>query len=636
MADSIPAALAEQLASGKLEEIGLKADQLRKVLAMGGRRKEFVIKNEIEETLDNVVQQKSKNIFQKTQKGAIRKWKIWQLVSPRRFAKYNIRNLTGDADAMFAGNPRAFKKVPQAVQELYDVFAGDKAMTPDLKDWFERGGMQSTLQAQEPDLKDWFERGGMQSTLQAQEMGELNKLKMFSQLQQKKGKFTEIPTAAWQKYWKGARLSTDFRESVLRYSAYLDYLEQMKASKNGLPKDYGASIPEEIQGLHDIESRAFFLSNDLLGAYDRVGVAGQALREHLFPFWSWKEVNFRRYVQMFKNAANEGKTAQMLGRKVLGGTARTPFAAYRVGKFLIKATAFWTALQVWNHTRFPEEEDQLPESVRSRPHIILGRDENGEILYFSRIGALGDLLEWFGLDTAPQYIDQWMKGKRSLKEIALDMAKQPVNIIVQGGVPFLKLAGETITRRALFPDVFKPGTVRDRGYHIARSFGLENEYRAIAGKPSRPYRKSIFNFFGYRVDPDQAAYGDIYTEKNHFLKKIGKYGEGFWLTPAGNALYNARSALRYQDTKAAMKYMGEYLQMKVDQGVPVKEALKGLDRSMDNMDPLAGLTKPEALAFVAYLKKTGELPRLLRAIKYYAELRNPPIKIRDRKPGRSK
>jgi len=589
MADSIPAALAQKLAEGALEEVGISAKQVRKILAVGGRRKEFVIPNELADTLDNLITTKSENVIATAHKSMIKGWKVWQLVSPRRWPKYNMRNLTGDADALFAGNPRAFLKSPQAAQELYEIFFSNKPL--------------------KGNLLDWFERGGFGSTLQAQEMGEFKDLKMFEHLLKKyqKTKLTDIPMTIWKKYWKAARLTTDFREAILRYAAYLDYLEQMKANPKGLPKNYGASIPGEIRGLHDIKDRAFMLSNDLLGAYDRVGVAGQALREHLFPFWSWKEVNFRRYYRMFANAASSGKfsgTTRLFGVKAVKG-------AYSLTKWLLRATAFWAALQVWNYTRFPKEEDQLPEHVKYRPHIILGVNENGETVTFNRIGALGDLLEWFGLDTAPQYIDHWFKGKMSARDIGKEMIKSPVNIVVQGGVPFIKLAGELISRQSLFPDVGKPRVIRDRMLHVMRSFGLENEYLAISGKPSRPYRESLNKFFYYTYDPNQSAYNDMMATKEKFLSKLGKGGSGFWITPKGNALYNARLALRYDDAKGATKYMAEYLAWG---GKP-----EGIKQSLENLEPLAGMTDIEKLGFITQLN-AEEKARLVRAYKYYEEL----------------
>ena len=106
------------------------------------------------------------------------------------------------------------------------------------------------------------------------------------------------------------------------------------------------------------------LSNQLLGAYDQVGVIGQKLRNYLIPFWSWNEVNFRRYVQLFKNAGNNGQLAEAVGRKALGTLARTPLLAMQAGKFLLKASAMWTVLQVWNNTPLPRGEASLTQGVQ--------------------------------------------------------------------------------------------------------------------------------------------------------------------------------------------------------------------------------------------------------------------------------
>lgn len=593
LADSIPAKLAEQLTSGKLEEIGITIKDLHEVLAIGGKRKQFVIPTELGKTLDNITKARSDNPLIKAHRHAIRGWKVWQLISPRRWFKYNTRNLTGDADGAFAGNPSGFRKVPRAVQDLHEVFIGDKPLTGEMYEWFNRGGVGSTLQAQEMG-----------------QFREFSTLKRFRD-QSKAKTFTEIPLDSWKKYWKTARLTTDFRESTLRHANYLDYLEQMKRTPDGLPRNYGASIPQEIKGLKDIRDRAYWLSNDLLGAYDRVGLMGQALRESFFPFWSWKEVNFRRYKQMFKNAAMDKNLSKTVGRKLIGTIATTPFKAMRIGMFAIKATAFWAVIQAWNKTRFPKEEKELPQEIRNRPHVILGKDEEGNIEYFSRIGALPDLLEWFDLDAAPYYIDKISKGHMSLAEAAKEMAKQPANIIIQGGMPFVKVAGEMITRRALFPNIYEPRTVRDRFLHLFRSFGLENEYLAISDKPSRPYLESVQGLYAYKIDPLEAGYRDTLDEKKRFMKKLGKFGEGFWLSPKGNALYNARLALRYKDSKAAVEYMADYLKM--------GGTMQGLNQSLERMEPLAGMNEDEKLIFLSQLDQEGR-NRLIRAYRFYADL----------------
>ncbi len=586
-ADTIPAALAEQLKSGALEQVGISGDLLKQVLAIGRKRKEFILKDSIIETLDNLSPHKGDNVVSQASRGLLKAWKVWTLISPRRLAKYNIRNLTGDADAVFVGNRSTFKKTPQATKELYDVFVGDKPMTPEMKEWFDRGGMQSTLQFQE--------------------MGDINQLKIFKNFLDKQKNLADIPKDLWNKYWTSARMTTDFRESILRYASYLDFLEQTSKAPGGKPKSFGASIPEEIMGLKDVRDRAYWLSNDLLGAYDRISVMGQYVREHLFPFWSWKELNFKRYIQFARNAADNGEIASAVGRKALAVSA-SPYTYIKVGSFLLKATAFWSALQAWNNTMFPDLEKGMPSEERNRPHIILGKTDEGKIINFTRIGALGDFLQWFGLDAAPKYVDSWMQGKMTLKEIAYDMAKSPLNALVQGMTPFAKTPAEIITRRGLFPDVTRPGTIRDRWEHVARSLGLQDEYKAISGKPSEGYYKSLNKFLVYETDPMQSAYHEINELKRNFLKKLGKEVEGFWLTPRGNALYDIKLSMRYGDEKAFREAIAEY---KMRGGTA-----EGFTHSLQMMHPLSGLNKDEATAFASTLK-ADDRERLINAYKFY-------------------
>ena len=598
MVDSIPAKLAEQLRDGVFDEIGLSVNDLKRVMAIGGARKSFVLKEEVADTLDELVKVRTENPVIAGRRHMIRTWKVLMLVAPRRWAKYNTRNMTGDADAAFVGNPSGFKKVPGAVRELLDVYFRQKPMSKNMQDWFERGGMETTLQAAE--------------------MGDLNELKLFVNLTKKKTKLARIPTKAWQGYWKAARLTTDFREAIMRYSNYLSYLEQMEASPSGLPKEFGASDPEEVKGLKDIKDRAFLLSNDLLGAYDRVSVMGQALRENVIPFWSWNEVNFKRYIQFARNAANDGRLAQKIGRKAIGTVGRSPFIAYRVGKFMLKATALWSMLQVWNHTMFPEEEEGLPERVRVRPHIILSKNEDGTVNFFSRLGTLGDFLEWFGLDAAPEYVDKLYSGEMGIKEVAKEMALSPARKVISGSAPILKLAGELLTRRALFPDPFEPRVIRDKMEHFARALTIENEYKEIAGKPTQGYTESLKRSLVYVSDPGQAAYGDIYIKKRRFMKELGKYGEGFWLTPRGDKLYNFKLALRYKDTKAAGKYAREYSQLYLESGGDPERVAYNIKDSIKRMAPLSGMAEDEQLAFIASLDE-DDRKRLIRAQQFYLE-----------------
>ena len=594
LAHTVPESIASELFENKLLEIGINASDLNEVLALAGKREQYVIKKEIANTLDNLVPNKKSGWPGKVLKYITRKWKVWTLISPRRYLRYNFRNMTGDAEAVFVGNPKGFKKSLQAATELYHAYTGEKVMTENLQDWFERGGFETTLQAQE--------------------IEDINRLKPFLKLHNSKsGPLKKV----WNAYWKAARGSTDFRESILRYGNYLSYLEQLNAN-NGVLENYGASDPEEVNALTDNKDKAFMLSNDLLGAYDRVGIFGKDLREHTIPFWSWQEVNAKRYVQFFKNAANNNQLAATVGRK-LG--AKTAFTAIKIGKFAIKATGFWALLQTWNNLKFPDEEEELTEQERNTLHIILGRDKDGGIITFPRIGMLGDFLEWFGLDAAPQNISDFIHNKKTLKEIAVEMAESPVNKIVQGINPIFKLPVEILGRQALFPDVFERYTIRDRGIHIARSVGLENEYREIAGKPAKPYTKSLKNILFYTTDPLQTAYSKNFMAKRKYLKKIGKAGEGYFITDKSNALYNYKQAIRLKDADAAAKYFVEYLRIlgTIDPNISLKKINQNIAKALQSMNPLGSMSEADQKKFVLQLNDE-EIKNLVKAIRYYDEV----------------
>lgn len=596
LTDTIPANIANRLLEESVEEIGIKKEMLRKALAQGGRRREFVIKDEVAATLDELVHDQNKGLLLEFERGVIQYWKRWQLLSPRRFPKYNIRNLTGDADAAFAGNPRVFKFLPQAVRDLWTAYRSDAPL--------------------EGHIKDWFDRGGQISTLQAQEMGELTKLKSFVD---KAGKQAQRK-GLWRKYWRAVRLTTDFREALLRYAAYLEGLDQWNT--NDRIVNYGASKKAEIDGLSDPKDKAYWLANDLLGAYDRVGVMGQHLRAHWFPFWSWKEVNLRRYIQIFRNAAENNELAGTIGRKLAGTIVLAPYRAIRIGKLWLKTTALLAIAYVINRLVFPDDDDDLPEGVRDKPHITLGRDSEGNVRYFSRIGALGDLLEWVNLDAAPKYVNLIMDGKMSPKEAAKEMlVKQPINVFVQGLRPFLKLGAELTVRRSLFPDLWEPRTIRDRGLHTAQAFGLEKEYIALTGKPERwPYLSTdnAESFFLYKLDPAGTSFWQIQDESRRFLKDKGYTYEGFHLTPRGNALYNMKMALRYEDYDTAREYLDAYHAL--------GGTNKGLRQSLGAMHPLYSVPKKYRTEFVEnYLDSEGRAD-LVRALQYYQELRDASFK----------
>jgi len=160
---------------------------------------------------------------------------------------------------------------------------------------------------------------------------------------------------------------------------------------------------------------------------------------------------------------------------------------------------------------------------------------------------------------------------------------------------------------------FEPRSIRDNMLYIAQSFGLENEYKALAGLPSRGYKESLKSFLVYTSDPGQAAYYTILDEKQAFLEKLGKKGTyGGSFTPKSNALYNLKLAIRYQDKEAFEKYLVEYVQL--------GGTLQGLERSLESMDPLYGLNEAEKAYFIQEWLDSEGKKKLLQAWQFYKEV----------------
>ncbi|HAS04155.1 MAG TPA: hypothetical protein DCR71_00035 [Dehalococcoidia bacterium] len=392
----------------------------------------------------------------------------------------------------------------------------------------------------------------------------------------------------------------------------------------GVPDNFGASIREEVMALPDIKDRAYKLSNELLGAYDEVSVVGQQVRKYLIPFWSWQEVNFRRTKQLIFNSFRDAGLCRTVARKIIPMVAiRSPFIASNIGKFALKAGLLWGILQAWNNLRFPDEEKELSDKVKAGPHIIYGRDKDGKILYLDRLGFVQDFLNWFGVESFPYNIQQWLNGKMSAKEVATEMAKGPLNKIVQGVGPIVKTPVELLMGRSTYPNIYKPKGIRDPWEYLFRGFALENEYKYLAGKPMPTHggsrEEALWNSMrkslALESDPMESAYYDVQDDKRRFMKEIGKVGaEGFYYTPKSNALYYFKQSIRYGDKQAAVKYLTEYA---LRGGTE-----KGLKQSLKTLHPLYGLNKEEQVLYVRTLNQK-DAEKLFSALVYYETVLNP-------------
>lgn len=566
----------------------------KEVLALGKKRKEYIIPEEVAKTLENVTIPKDRNSFEQLGKKITTAWKKWTLgVNPDTVIKYNVRNFVGDVDAIIAGRFGTVKKVPQSFNEV---------MSAKVNGTFTKN------------LKDFIDMGGDTLNIYAQEIGNLGDAKQFAKLQGKK----TFPNPI-KGYLDTTKSLSTTRELTFRYAAYLKFKEEMQAN-NGMPKDFAMSKPEVIQGLKTIEDRAFKMSNDMLGNYDQISEGGRYLRENFIPFWSFTEANAKRYTQLMKNAWSNDKVAEQVGNSLLKKIGKTAYAtasnSARLGVVGIKMYALTAVLSAFN-SLFPDEEDSLPDDIKGKPHIILGKDEQGNVKYFSRLGSFNEFMEWFGLDTAQQDIVDIVNGNKSFDEWVKDNYdiggtpfKPVVNKVANSLNPFAKTTVETMTGKKFYPDVTKPSSIRDTGEYVAQNYGLGDEYRAITGMPSKPLDKVIENIYTYSSDPKESAYYKIKDLTVKYNESLGLgSGQG---TPSAksNALYYYKKALKLNDVKAQEKYLKLYEQ--------AGGTMKGLKQSEEALDPLSSLSQKNEKGFENSLT-TKEKQYLSLAKQYYNE-----------------
>lgn len=591
-AKTISDRLAEKLLNNNLKELGLGVNDIKEVWAKGKPFKEIVVKKELAQTLNNFGKIKEHTKAVDLALKATGKWKSWILIgNPRTVIKYNIRNLSGDIDPLIL-MPSTVKKIPKAIDDLWQA---------------QKYGKFSD------DLKEFHDMGGYQSLYTYQELPHIYKLKQFERFREKT--LAEKLKTPARKYFQFNLDVTNFREATSRFSTFLNIKEQLKQGKL---KGYLASKKEVIDALPTIEQKAFRMGDDLHVSYDMTSEYGKMLSRFTVPFNRWAEGNIRRYVRVFKNMIDDVKSTQNVGEKIVKslkipviGLKVAPKVAYKIGKYALMLSIISSGLNVWNELFFSEKEEKLPQDVKLRPHIILGEDKEGRTIHFSRLGALNDFLEWFGLGTISQDVRDVMNGLISFPELVVKMVNQPATKLVGGLNPMIKTPIESLARVKFYPEITRPARIRDVGEYLAGTVGLQEEYKLIAGKPMRPYFENLKTAIIYVADPKESSYYRIIDLKRKYEKRMGKASTGFFESNKSKALYNYKLAVRYKDEKAKEKYLAQYKKY--------GGTRRGLKQSLQRMDPLFGLSRSEKSKFLETLT-TKERQALDLANEYYKEI----------------
>ena len=591
---SAPDELLTDIFSGK-HTLSTAEAELREALARGQKKPEWVLPSGVAKLMDDFEVQPHENAIKQTTANAMASWKQWELINPKNYLSYNIRNFISDLDAAMA-YPGIIKELPAAIKDIYK---------------YSRDKNHAAAAEIEQAIKD----GVMDSGQTFAEIPDISKLGVFKIFADSD---TNVLSRGLNKVWDAMKNSSNARENWIRLAAYR-HIKQRLANGDVI---YGASNRGQVDALAGNPGRqAAKIARELVGDYGGISEAGRAIRKHAIPFYSWMEINAPRYVRMIHNIPNEagGKSrlAGMAGTKVAGKIAL-------VGtKRAVQLMAITAAINVWNHLVFPDLEDQLMKTdVGKRPHLIVGTNPDGTARVFQADTALRDAMDWFDAGDIVSDISEVRDGRATVIDKIAEGVKAPVNRVVQALGPY-KTAGEFVFGESTYPDIFEKGTsfalksrpIRDRAEYLAQAFAVKGIYQRVMGRPTPPASGPIGQlsdwFLTMRVDPEESIFWNIRGRVSDYKKKMGKSTGGTDPTEKSNTLFYYKQAIRWGNQEAAERYLKQY-----------KEEFggtdKGLQQSLDRTHPLGQLAKSDWPEFIKQLTP-DERDQLKVAIGYYDE-----------------
>lgn len=562
------------------DEVQRMLDAVRDMRALARPPGQIVIPKELAATLENVFDPIEEDLYGLILERPLSLWKQWVLFSPNRVLRYTLNNLSGDLDAVIAGNPRALTRMNEAIREIYNVMY--------------RGRQPSAR------YREAVERGIFDAGITLHEIPDINELDPFVHLFDKpRGPFRRTGRQILR-IWRAIHKFNSFREAWLRYAAYLDYVERLERGEPLEKVGFGASNPDFVRAVPDPKDKAALLARELIGDYGMVSSFGRRLRRTTIPFYSWLEVNTRRYNRLIANAVKLGVAR--------GGLAAGVVGIGITAKLAVRIALMYTLVKLFNNLFFPEEEDELSQIERTRPHIIVGRSENGEILLVRFQGALSDYLAWIGWEDAVDTVSMIEDGQASYGDLVNVMAKAPVNKVVSGLTPVVTVPLRMLGLN-LWPDVFNPRPVRDPWREVARAVALEREYDLLLGKPTRGPQEFIERPLLTRLDVGEQAYNNIRSLAARWIRdRRGTEGFSTLTTPRSNLIYEWRLARKFGDREAEKRIRARMRELGMTQADIV--------RSVKRAHPLALVPIKDRKAFLDFLtpKQRAEMRK---AIKWY-------------------
>ena len=565
-------------------------EEARDFVVLGGKKKQFLIPKGLAGAIEQIGAAKTPQGLRdealKLAEYLTRNWKIFVLLNPARALKYNLNNAMGDLDGLLAADPTILKKVRKA--------------TIDVIDFARTGKVDATFDKA-------LEQGVLDSGFDIKELAEINKLgwakhfltnngtieNYLGKSAIRKGLTSKNP-GKW--YFNWIKNITSARENAFRYAAFVRALEKIDAGETF----YWASDPKQIDQITDKYEKAGKLAREALGDYGNISQSGQHLRKHLLPFYSWMEVNTKRYLNLLKNASDPQTQAKILGIAAKRGV--TKVAAKMLQRYL-QLVVFTSLAHLWNKGMYalfdifdPEGAKQLKKHRLTETRglqLIMGVGEDGKPRTLPIIGAFYDFLDWAAIpDIAEELVDLYsgeQTPEKAKNNISEDLINGPINKITQGFNPFLKSAAELMMGKTIYPNWRSPRPIKDEYEYIARFFSLGKTYNYLFDKPTREPAADlhwITDLFVRKFDPEEAAYFEV---KNFIGKEKGFGTSGTArsepVRKRREALYNWAKATRYGQNAQAEKWLEKYYE--------AGGTRRGLKTSISNKNPLHQLDKKE-------------------------------------------
>ncbi len=586
---------------GQLKQLGLQGitllpEDLREIMVQGSRET-WVVPARVAEALRGVADRDSQHdgAISSALRWTLGMWKNWKLFAPHNYIRYEFNKSTTDLEKLWSADPRAFRQIPAAFQEMRSFWSGG---TPN------------------DDLRAALKAGAL-NAITAQEMGKLEHQAGFREMQ------TRMENLAQQLKARGSTLLTQpitsllglghlnsvelssFIGEVFRYAKFKSDLD---AIRNGSRPNYAGAYWRDVDSLSDsapgandaAERQAAAISRATFGDYHSLSVLGENLRAKLIPFYSWLEVNFKYHANLFRNLRDQVNGDMTRGEAVGAGVrAAAAFAAGNAvratagaGVWAARAAAAglitrllapYIAAGIWNNSDDRAElEKLLSAEDQRRFHIILGESDDGNavlrdgrkinIIYAPT--ALMDLMRWFSGQELARQMGAWMGGQTDFvtamnawrSQLGPDFANNTANYVG----PFARVAYMAISKKNPFPDVEDQRTIP--AYDFWRTIGSEMTDDFTADMISRVVDKNYYSTKDMgdwarqlilqvrERDPDAWAFYDIRDKAAKFLEdQTGTKRDSSYDAPDAQVLRNFRRALYRGDVTGAITFYNTLL-----------------------------------------------------------------------------